>query len=123
MKRAELKALTMEALIERYRATSAKHGHATDESKPKVANNAFDDLAALRKELRSRGAEGWQSLRSLLHDPEPGTRYWAATFLLDFVPVEAESVLRELAGIPKSLVGFSAEMALEQWKAGTFRPA
>jgi len=43
--------------------------------------------------------------------------------LLEFVPTEAESVLNELAGIPKSFVGFSAEMVLNQGKGGTFKPA
>jgi len=123
MKTAALKALSMEALIEKYRTASAEHGHATDEAKPRVANKAFDTLVALRKELRSRGDAGWQSLRPLLCDPEQGTRYWAATFLLEFVPEEAVSVLGELSGIPKSLVGFSAAMVLKQWKDGTFKPA
>lgn len=118
-----LNGLTMDALIEKYRTISAEHGHATDGGDAKAANRGFDTIVALRKELRSRGDEGWQRLRGLLHDSEPGTRYWAATFLLEFTPQEAEAVLSELASIPKSLVGFSAEMVLKQWRDGTFKPA
>lgn len=123
MRKDALKALAMETLIEKYRTASAKHGRATDDGDARAANREFDILVALRKELRSRGEDGWQSLRRLLHDLEPGTRYWAATFLLEFAPHEAERVLVELASIPKSLVGFSAEIALKQWKDGTFKPA
>jgi hypothetical protein len=123
MKEAALKALNMDEILEKYRISSAKHGRAISDGRPGAANREFDALVALRKELRSRGEEGWQRLRSLLGDSEPGTRYWAATFLLEFVPHEAERVLGELAGIPKSLVGFSAEMVLKQWKDGTFKPA
>ncbi|MDY7233317.1 DUF2019 domain-containing protein [Hyalangium rubrum] len=123
MKEATLKALELEALIEKYRSSSAKHGRAISEGHPRAANKEFDILVAIRKELRTRGEEGWQRLSSLLHDPEPGTRYWAATFLLEFMPHEAERVLGELASIPKSLVGFSAEMVLKKWKDGTFTPA
>jgi hypothetical protein len=43
--------------------------------------------------------------------------------VLDFAPNEAEQVLSELARIPKSLVGFTAELTLQQWKAGIFKPA
>jgi hypothetical protein len=123
MKEAVVKKLQMDTLIEKYRISSAKHGRLISEGRPGAANREFDNLVALRKELRMRGEEGWQRLRSLLTDPEPGTRYWAATFLLEFAPHEAERVLGELAGIPKSLVGFTAKMALEQWKEGTFKPA
>jgi hypothetical protein len=123
MKESALKALEMDTLIEKYRVSSAKHGRAISEGRPGAANKEFDTLVELRKELRSRGEEGWQGLRSLLLDPEPGTRYWAATFLLEFAPHEAERVLGELASIPKSLVGFSAEMVLKKWKEGTFKPA
>lgn len=123
MRKDAVKSLALDALIEKYRTASAEHGRATDGGDAKAANKGFDTLVVLRKELRSRGDEGWQRLCSLLRDPEPGTRYWAATFLLEFAPQEAEAVLSELASIPKSLVGFSAEMVLKQWKDGIFKPA
>src|SRR5687767_14688271 len=111
----------LDTLIEKYRISSARHGSALSEAKPKVANKEFDTLMALEKELRSRGEQAWQRLRPLLQAPEQGTRYWAATFLLEFVPDEAERVLGELASIPKSLVGLSAELTLNKWKNGTLK--
>ena len=40
----------------------------------------------------------------------------------DNVHVVRERVLAELAKAPNGLVGVSAEMTLEQWKAGTWKP-
>jgi hypothetical protein len=111
----------LDTLIEKYRISSAKHGSALEAAKPKAANKEFDTILALKKELRSRGEEGWQRLRPLLQAQEQGTRYWAAAFLLDFVPDEAERVLSELASIPKSFVGLSAELTLNKWKNGTLK--
>ena len=82
----------------------------------------FDLLVAIRRELRTRGLEAQRQLLALLDDPDPGTRCWAAVSVLEFAPREGERVLAELAKLPDSLVGFSAEMTLEQWKAGTFNP-
>ena len=68
----------LDTLIEKYRSSSAKHGSALSESKPKAANKDFGILMALENELRACGEEGWQRLRPLLHAAELGARYWAA---------------------------------------------
>jgi hypothetical protein len=123
MKKVQVKALSTEELVEEFRTLSAGHGHDIEDGKPKAANRKYDVLVAIRKELRERGMDADRHLLGLLDDPEPGTRYWAASSVLDFAPTEAEQVLSELAKIPKSLVGFTAELTLRQWKAGTFKPA
>ncbi|HYO73790.1 MAG TPA: hypothetical protein VEU33_47765 [Archangium sp.] len=71
----------------------------------------------------STASEAQRQLLMLIDAPEPGTRYWVASFALAFAPDEGERVLAELAKTPKSFVGFTAGVALEQWKAGTFKPA
>lgn len=119
MKPAQLKKLSTEELIEKYRDLSAKHGQLFEAGKPGKANKVFDTVAAIRDELKARGAEAEQPLRALLHDPEPGTRYWAALLALDFAPTEAEPVLVQLASVPQSLIGLSASLALEKWRHGT----
>lgn len=123
MKKVQVKSLTTEGLVEEFRTLSAGHGHDIEEGKPKAANRKYDALITIRKELRARGMEADRHLLGLLDDPEPGTRYWAASSVLDFAPKEAERVLSELANLPKSLVGFTAELTLQQWKAGIFKPA
>ncbi len=122
MKAAQLKGLTTDQLVEKYRELSARHGHAIEAGNHKAANRDFDVIVAINKELRARGIEAHRQLLSLLNDQEPGTRCWAATDVLAFAPQEGERVLAELAKMPKSLVGFTAEMTLQQWKAGAFKP-
>jgi len=82
----------------------------------------FDLLVAIQRELRTRGMEAQRQLLSLLDDPDPGTRCWAAASVLEFAPDEGERVLTDLSKNAEGLVGFSAEWTLEQWKAGTFKP-
>lgn len=122
MKAAQLKGLTTDQLVEKYRELSARHGHAIEEGNHKAANRDFDVIVAINKELRARGIEVHRQLLSLLNDPEPGTRCWAATDVLAFAPQEGERVLAELAKVPKSLVGLTAGMTLQQWKAGEYKP-
>jgi hypothetical protein len=122
MRRAQLKKLPTEHLIEKARAASAERWRAISEGRTREGNRLYDLLVEIRRELRARGEEAQRQLLVLLDDPEPGTRCWAAASVLEFAPAEGERVLAELAKIPKSLVGFSAELTLEQWKAGTFNP-
>jgi hypothetical protein len=122
MKKTQLKKLSVEQLIEATRVDSAERWRAISEGRPKDGNRKFDLLVAMRRELRTRGPEAQRQLLALLNDPDPGTRCWAAVSVLEFAPGEGERVLAELARLPDSLVGFSAEMTLEQWRAGTFKP-
>ena len=122
MKAAQLKGLTTDQLVEKYRELSARHGRAIEAGNHKVANREFDVIVAINKELRARGTEAHRRLLSLLNDQEPGTRCWAAMDVLAFEPQEGERVLTELSKVPKSLVGLTAGMTLQQWKAGAFKP-
>jgi hypothetical protein len=122
MKKAQLKKLPLDELIEMTRTASAERWRAIEAGKPKDGNRMFDLLVAIRRELRTRGMEAQRQLLRLLDEPDPGTRYWAAVSVLEFAPTEGERVLAEIAKIPDSLVGFSAEWALEKWKEGTLKP-
>lgn len=123
MKKAQWKTLSTERLVEEFGTLSAGHGRDIEGAKPKAANRKYDVLVEIRRELRARGIGAQRQLLKLMDSPEPGTRYWVATYALEFAPSEAEQVLADLAKLPKSFVGFTAELALEQWKAGTFKPA
>ncbi|WP_075005837.1 DUF2019 domain-containing protein [Stigmatella aurantiaca] len=122
MKAAQVQGLTADQLVEKYRELSARHGRAIEAGNHKAANRDFDVIVAVNKELRARGIEAHRELLTLLNDPEPGTRCWAATDVLEFAPREGEQVLAELAKVPGSLVGLTAEMTLRQWKAGEYKP-
>jgi len=122
MKKAQVKKLSTEELVEKIRTLSAERWRAIYAGKPKDGNRMFDLLVAMERELRARGIEAQRQLLKLLDDPDPGTRCWAAASALEFAPSEGERVLTELAQPPNGLVGFSAERTLEQWRAGTFKP-
>jgi hypothetical protein len=122
MKKTQVKKLSLEQLLEMTKTISAERWRAIYEGRPKDGNRMFDLLVAIRRELRMRGLDAQRQFLGLLDDPDPGTRCWAAVSVLEFAPGEGERVLAELAKLPDSLVGFSAEMTLEQWRAGTFKP-
>jgi hypothetical protein len=122
MKKTEVKKLPTEQLVEKTRALSAERWRAIYAGKPKDGNRMFDLLVAIHKELRARGIEAQRQLLRLLDDPDPGIRCWVATAVLEFAPAEGERVLTDIAEHADGLVGFSAEWALEKWKAGTLKP-
>lgn len=122
MKVEDLKRLPTELLIEKYREASESHGRLLNARDTKAANKEYGLAAAIRSELSARGPEAQPQVLKLLGDPEPGTRYWAATASLRFSPEAAERVLAELARPPMTLVGLSAAMTLEQWKSGAYKP-
>jgi hypothetical protein len=122
MRKSQLKTSPTEQLVEEFRKLSAEHGHAIKSGNPRAANRRFDTLVAIIQELRSREPEAQPQLLQLLADPEPSTRRWTATAVLDFAPSEAEQVLEELSRTQRNTLGFSAERLLEQWREGTFNP-
>lgn len=55
-------------------------------------------------------------LFTLLDDPAPGVRLWAAAHSLALAPDRAAPVLQALAAGPPSPVRLVAEIALRQWR-------
>src|SRR4051812_19892849 len=105
---AELDAEAIEELIQRYADAAAVHGRATEQNDYLAGNAAYQVIDSVCHELRRRGLEAQRALLQLLGDPEPGVRCWAASHALEFSPADGERTLSALAGLPKSLVGFSA---------------
>jgi hypothetical protein len=122
MKKKEVRSLPTEKLVEETRTLSAERMRAIHAGRPKDGNRMFDLLVAIHRELRARGIEAQRQLLMLLDDPDPGTRCWTATAVMEFAPKEGARVLTELAKSAGGLVGFSAEWTLEEWRAGTLKP-
>ncbi len=122
MRKSQLKTLATERLVEEFRRLSAEHGHALEAANARAANRKFPTLVAIIKELRSRGPEAERQLLELLSDPEPSTRDWTASAVLDFAPREAEQVLEELVRTQIGIPRFTARWTLEQWREGTYNP-
>jgi hypothetical protein len=116
--RSDIKASTTSSLIHAYRAAAAAHGVATDGGDYRKANRNHDLVAAIYRELRSRGDEARVELLVLLDDVDPHVRGWAAAHALEFAPDRGERVLRRLAGSGGE-VGLSAEMTLREWANGS----
>lgn len=122
MRKPQMRNSSDERLVEEFRRLSAEHGHALETGNPRSANRRYDTLVAIRHELRSRGPEAQRQLLKLLADPEPSTRCWTASFLLQLAPREAEQVLEELVRTQRNTIGVTARITLEQWREGTFHP-
>jgi len=117
----ELAGESIEALVGRYAAAATIHGRATEQSDYEEGNAAHEVISSVYRELRRRGLGAQRALLELLSDPEPGVRSWAASHALEFSPSDGEPMLSELASRPKSLLSFSAKMALKQWQDGKLR--
>jgi hypothetical protein len=122
MRKSQLKTLSTEQLVEEFRRLSAEHGHALEAADARAANRKYDTLVTIRHELRSRGPEAQRQLLKLLADPEPSTRCWTASSVLQFAPSEAEQVLDELSRTQRNATGVTAHFTLKQWREGTFNP-
>ena len=122
MRKSQVKTFPTERLVEEFRRLSAEREHALEAANPRAANRKYDTLVAIRHELRSRGPEAQRQLLKLLADPEPSTRCFTASSVLELAPNEAEQVLEELVRTQIGIIRFTARMTLEQWRAGTFNP-
>ena len=123
MRKPQLKNSPTERLVEEFRRLSSEHGHALEAANARAANRKFPHLVAIIGELRSRDLDAQRQLLKLLADPEPSTRYWTATAVLDITPSEAEQVLEELVRTQRNTIGVSAHFALDRWREGTFNPS
>ncbi len=108
-------------LVEQYAEAAAAHGRATGTGDYKTANAAHETLASVYRELRRRGMEAQLALLPLLEHEDLGVQAWAGAHALEFAPGEGEQALARISEIPKSLVSFSAKMALRQWRDGKLR--
>ena len=77
-------------------------------------------IAAVYRELRTRGRDAQFALLPLLTHCNASVRCWAAAHALEFAPVKGEAALNELS-MQGGLIGFSAEMTLEEWRNGALR--
>lgn len=121
MTASDLTRLPSDELVERYAAAAVAHGAATESGNSEEGNRSADLLLAINQELRRRGPDVHRGLLRLLSHPQPAVRGWAGSHALEFAPKEAECALEEVARIPKSLIGFTAEWTLREWRAGRLR--
>ena len=120
MKRDQLSTADTMRLVEVYRDAAILHGEATETGDHKTANICADLISEVYADLRQRGASAQRALLPLLTDPASGVRLWSASHALEFVPEEGEAILKKFAS-GETLLGSSAEMTLNEWRAGRLR--
>jgi hypothetical protein len=106
----------LDQLLSRYAEAAASHRAALTAGSTNQANQAADTIAAVYRELRSRGPDAQRLLLALLDHADPAVRVWAGAHALEFAPEQGEPVLEELAG-HESVVGLNAETTLEVWRS------
>ena len=117
-KRFNLQQADVDALLKEYADAALLHRTASREGKHKSANQAYDRIAAVIRELTERGPRAKDELLRLLDDERIEVRGWAAAHALEFEPDRAARVLENIASGPPSLEELSAKMVLQQWRTG-----
>jgi hypothetical protein len=112
---------TIDQLLVEYESAALIHRAASRAGVYKKANPAYRRLAAVVRELRSRGPEAHGALLRLLDDSRVEVRGWAAAHALELAPARAENVLEAIAAGPSSLEELGARMTLREWRGGRMR--
>lgn len=60
-------------------------------------------------------------LLELLNHDNPYVRLGASTYTLQIDPQRAEKTLEELLGVRRGLLGFEAQMTLQEWRKGNLK--
>jgi hypothetical protein len=108
---------SVEQLTAAYQRAASAHGQATAAGDHEAANRHHDLVAAIYRELRSRGLLAQKALLPLMQDPDDAVRSWAASHALEFSPEQAEPVLIALAE-SRGISAFNAKMTLREWRKG-----
>jgi hypothetical protein len=114
------KKLATKELVRLYREAASVHGQANRLRDFRAGNPAADTVAAIYREIRSRGLEHQRMLLPLLLSTDDGVRGWAAAHALEFEPRQGEAILLDIAKL-EGLEGFDARTTLKVWREGTLR--
>jgi hypothetical protein len=107
---------SLDAVIQEYVEAASAHGQATAAGDSTTANHAHDVLAAIYRRLREDGTQ--RQLLHLLNHRDPAVVAWVGAHALEFAPAESERVLTDLARRDSSIIGFTAQMTLSEWRDG-----
>jgi hypothetical protein len=94
---------------------ATKQAEATKIGDYKIGNEAHEQLITALQWLETH--QQINLLTPLLASPQASECLWAATYLLLHQHSAAESALQRLARQP-GILGFNAELALREWRAG-----
>ncbi len=101
-----------------YALAARAHASGTEDGNSVLANEQFDRIVQIYRELKRRDARS--CLIAPLNSPDRGVQLWAATHSLPIVPDAAVAILERIAQATPGLLVFSASMVLKAWSEGTF---
>ena len=103
---------TVDKMLTQYQEAANK----TRDRNPNIANEWADKLLKIYRKLRE-SEEGRTALTTLLSDPSPDVRGWAATHVLGWAPELGRPVLEKLRD-SKGRRSFDAEIVLREFAKG-----
>lgn len=122
MKSINLSDLSVAELIERFTAICIEQNKALFEDEIAKFNRLFDEMAAVRNELRSRPGDQRRALCALFDHPDPQVRLQAARLSLAVAPDEARRVIEAIAASRRYPQAGGAGMCLTMLDRGVFVP-
>jgi hypothetical protein len=106
---------SLQRILKQYR----EGAEGTSTTNPRKSNASYKKMHASYKQLRMSEA-GRRGIIELMKDSSPHVRCWAAAHSLEWVPMIACEVLREVRD-NKGPCSFDAEITLEEHNKGTLR--
>ncbi len=106
-------------MLDSFVSLCIEHELALDAAKPRRANDLFDRISTITEEIRARQLR--KELENFEFHPSPTVRKCAAFNIYRDNPELAASILERVADYG-GLAGFSAEMLLQEIKAGRVEP-
>ena len=122
VKRQELENMTVDQLVERFTAITLDQDKALRASKHAKFNRLFDEMEAVKRELKRREGDQRRALLRLYDHPNAQVRLKAVKATLAVAPERALRALRVIAESREYPQAGEAGMSLDNLESGIFKP-
>jgi hypothetical protein len=122
VKRLKLQDLSVDQLLERFTAIALEQDQALLMDEIARFNKLFDQMDAVKKELRSRSGDQRRALLALYDHPNIQVRLKAAVGTLAVEPESARKLLQSIADSREYPQAADAGMTLGELDRGIFKP-
>jgi ribosomal protein L29 len=122
VKRLKLQDLSVDQLLERFTAIALEQDQAVLMDEIARFNKLFDQMDAVKKELRSRSGDQRRALLALYDHPNIQVRLKAAVGTLAVEPESARKLLQSIADSREYPQAADAGMTLGELDRGIFKP-
>jgi hypothetical protein len=122
MKRAKLQHMTVKQLVDRFSAIGIEQDQATLRGQHARFNRLFDEMVAIKDELKMRQGDQRRELLSLYDHPNVQVRLNAAKVTLAVAPEPARKLLQAISDSREYPQAGDAGMSLWNLEQGIFKP-